>query len=293
MGQSTDTSAYVAAGAQMASTSASIIANSSINEKTREWNEKMADRSRQWAKDDWNMQNEYNSPTAQMARLKAAGLNPNLIYGKGAGDMTSGAVRSSDTPQWNPKPGNYEGFGQSIMAFIDIKFKEQQMENMRTQMALLNQDQTLKNLMIDRTAWDNQFKKDHNIGPSGTSSDYLASQIKGAEIKNSIAENELQVLEAIKPQSIQKAAEIILNMRMERTKDQTQVNLMKQQIENLKQDNRLKKFDEDLRKQGIMPGTPWYVKAITSFLDKNNLLAIPEKLGLGGVIGSDKVFPVK
>lgn len=29
----------------------------------------------------WNKGNEYNSPTAQMTRLKQAGLNPNLVYG--------------------------------------------------------------------------------------------------------------------------------------------------------------------------------------------------------------------
>lgn len=30
----------------------------------------------------WQRQNEYNSPAAQMARYRAAGLNPNLIYGQ-------------------------------------------------------------------------------------------------------------------------------------------------------------------------------------------------------------------
>ena len=30
----------------------------------------------------WNMENEYNLPTNQMARFKDAGLNPNLIYGQ-------------------------------------------------------------------------------------------------------------------------------------------------------------------------------------------------------------------
>ena len=29
-------------------------------------------------------QNEYNSPKAQMSRLAAAGLNPNLVYGSSA-----------------------------------------------------------------------------------------------------------------------------------------------------------------------------------------------------------------
>lgn len=38
----------------------------------------------------WNMQNEYNSPAAQMQRYQAAGLNPNLIYGQGNnGNATS------------------------------------------------------------------------------------------------------------------------------------------------------------------------------------------------------------
>lgn len=31
----------------------------------------------------WNRENEYNSPKAQMARLKEAGLNPYLVYGHG------------------------------------------------------------------------------------------------------------------------------------------------------------------------------------------------------------------
>lgn len=31
----------------------------------------------------WKEQNEYNDPSQQMARLKAAGLNPNMVYGTG------------------------------------------------------------------------------------------------------------------------------------------------------------------------------------------------------------------
>lgn len=32
----------------------------------------------------WNLNNAYNDPSAQMMRLKAAGLNPNLVYGSGS-----------------------------------------------------------------------------------------------------------------------------------------------------------------------------------------------------------------
>lgn len=45
--------------------------NSSIAQENRDWNYKM-----------WKEQTAYNSPTEQMSRLKAAGLNPNLVYGQ-------------------------------------------------------------------------------------------------------------------------------------------------------------------------------------------------------------------
>ena len=59
-------------------------------------------RSRKDSLEDWNRQNEYNSPEAQMRRFKAAGLNPNLIYGQ---TNTAAPVRSAEykTPNLSPK----------------------------------------------------------------------------------------------------------------------------------------------------------------------------------------------
>ena len=44
---------------------------------------------------DFHMQNAYNSPSAQMARYKDAGLNPNLIYG----EMTTAQPVRQSSPQ--------------------------------------------------------------------------------------------------------------------------------------------------------------------------------------------------
>lgn len=38
----------------------------------------------------WNLQNQYNSPAAQMQRFKEAGLNPYLIYGQGSNGNATG-----------------------------------------------------------------------------------------------------------------------------------------------------------------------------------------------------------
>lgn len=47
----------------------------------------------------WNLNNEYNSPSAQMERYKEAGLNPNLIYGNGS---SSAGNSSSPAEGYNP-----------------------------------------------------------------------------------------------------------------------------------------------------------------------------------------------
>ena len=50
---------------------------------TNRTNERIAARAQAFDLNMWNLQNQYNSPSAQMDRLRAAKLNPNLIYGSG------------------------------------------------------------------------------------------------------------------------------------------------------------------------------------------------------------------
>lgn len=64
----------------------------------RIWNFNMAQIENQWARENWNMQNQYNTPQMQMARFKAAGLNPHLIYGQG----NPGNAQSIQTPDVKP-----------------------------------------------------------------------------------------------------------------------------------------------------------------------------------------------
>jgi hypothetical protein len=50
----------------------------------------------------WNMQNKYNTPKAQMGRLKDAGLNPNLIYGSGSANTgVAGSIAPSKAAPYN------------------------------------------------------------------------------------------------------------------------------------------------------------------------------------------------
>lgn len=79
------------------------LSQSSMNKKTRKWNEHMMQLQRQWAHQDWEKQNAYNSPQQQMQRLKEAGLNPHLIYGGSSGIQAAQSINQPTPQNWNPK----------------------------------------------------------------------------------------------------------------------------------------------------------------------------------------------
>lgn len=70
-------------------------------------NEQLINEQNQLNLQQWNRENLYNSPSEQMKRLKAAGLNPNLMYGNGAGSLLSAPspemqAAHTEAPQIDP-----------------------------------------------------------------------------------------------------------------------------------------------------------------------------------------------
>ena len=58
----------------------------------------------------WNMQNEYNKPVNQMARLREAGLNPNLV----AGSLSNSVAGSIHAPSKEDLRSPFENLDLSI-----------------------------------------------------------------------------------------------------------------------------------------------------------------------------------
>lgn len=76
--------------------------------------------------DMWNATNEYNSPVNQMARFKAAGLNPNLIYGQMSNVPPPAYVKA--------EAANASGFDAIADAIKDYETMQLQHEGMEHQM---------------------------------------------------------------------------------------------------------------------------------------------------------------
>lgn len=97
--------------AQNRNISKQIAAQKEENAKMREYNLKLAKLQNQWNIDQWNRENEYNTPAAMMARLKSGGLNPDLMYQNGTSGLTA-ASSPSMTAGAPATPQDFSALGQ-------------------------------------------------------------------------------------------------------------------------------------------------------------------------------------
>lgn len=229
----------------------------------------------------WNRENAYNSPSAQMSRFAAAGLNPNLIYGD------SGAALAANSPQMsldpvgtgssNVAPYAQEGFGANFdyvsaaRLGLDSQLVKAQVQKMNAEtLGILNDndfkdasfDLRLENLAegIANTIADTDVKT--------STSENIRTDTEGKKIANEIAD-------ATKETQIQQAAENLENTKREgwnlvkmgrnidaaTSKMHTETSLIKVQKRIAELDEKIRKVDADnadvlmdLRKQreGIM-----------------------------------------
>ena len=140
--------AMINSAAQLASTAGQIVMQGNANKKNRKWAESRYNQQRKDSLADWNMQNEYNSPEAQMRRLKAAGLNPNLVYGNGTVANNSQQVKSADTPSFEYVAPRLDlsGIGSYFNQMYELKMRKEQISNLEQQRRNMEAQERLTNL---------------------------------------------------------------------------------------------------------------------------------------------------
>lgn len=159
-------------------------ANMEIAKYQAQWQQQENEKAYQRSLNMWNLQNEYNSPTQQMARIRAAGLNPNLVYGNGVTGNSSGS-----TPQYEPAKFNaptmqaYRGWNlgisDAISQFLSYRTAKAQVDNMEAQNSLIRQ----------QTA--TEATKQANIAASTSRSEFdlnMAKELKDVSVSSAIAD---------------------------------------------------------------------------------------------------------
>lgn len=259
----------------------------------RKWARKQYEIEKADALANWNRQNEYNSPEAQMARLKKAGLNPNLVYGNGA-DHTAGAIPgpgSADPGKWTPETPNTAALGQSLFAGYDLSIKQAQADNMGVQNDVLEQqvlklqaetaatlvnsakteqerahaaalfEGVLRNQNITNDLKVQEYGQKDTMFPYDL--DFKKVMLKTQEAKYQITLNQEERDAATHTSSLLEAAQRIAKLRDSRLNENA---LSSAQYDKLEFETRvqkaeaiIKEFDAEMTKQGIRPGNAqWY-----------------------------------
>lgn len=181
--------ATITALAAVATQAGNSLAQSSMNRKTREWNEKQYGKQRTDALADWARTNEYNSPLQQMARLKEAGLSPHLIYGGGANSISQ-PVRSTDTKSWSPQAPQFDG-GQVVSQYFGVQQQQNALKIQQEQITSLKLD----NMFKEQTLTDRIQTPGINNAATETKIDNMMEDTNMIRLKQSLQGNEYQKLE--------------------------------------------------------------------------------------------------
>jgi tetratricopeptide (TPR) repeat protein len=184
------TSAAIAA-ANIASQGINAFSTSSMNRKTREWNEAMYQKQRQDALDDWNRQTLYNSPIEQMRRLKEAGLNPNLVYGSGQTQQPAQPVRGTDMKSWNPTPPQID-MGEAVRGALSAEQSILNQQLIKANIVKTIADSGLKQKALDY--YDQNFQINKEYKEAQTTFSINENQRKDLKNTQDIAESASRIL---------------------------------------------------------------------------------------------------
>ena len=188
----------------------------------------------------WNLQNAYNSPTQQMARLRTAGLNPNLVYGNGVTGNSAGS-----TPQYQPADikraelspyrGWNQGLSDAVSNFLAYRSNRAQVENMEAQNSLIRQ----------QTA--TEATRQANIAASTARSEFDLSQANRLkDVSVSMAEAQMVKSQHDASTSWANSKQAWIKYNIDKALQQTRIDVGKKEYEQLVQATRRLYQDNDI-----------------------------------------------
>lgn len=240
---------------------------------TNQANLQLASLQNKWNIEQWNRENEYNSPEAQMQRLKQAGLNPNLAYENGTVHNVSAhspTMQRAELQAYTNYANDYGNAGHQFMSGIGqilqtMQTKSQtdmlasQSDYLKTQIESEKLRQIYQQVQNADLKFDFDFKSElRNVNKMFRENELtnLLVQQEGSKIENQVR---LANLDTIR-----------LNMSLTReqiSKVQNEIKFIQANTGKVKQDELRERLNNALRKQGINPDDPVIYRVIGRALD--------------------------
>lgn len=245
------------------------------NRKSREFSREMYDRTKADNLAFWDQQNKYNSPQAQMQRLKEAGLNPNLIYGGSGNSGQAAPIQTPDVQSAQFRSTDFAGgaaqSANNLAEFQNMEIRQAQLDNLFAQGSVLKQEALLKAAQVGATTAGtarSQFDLDFASELRNTSADFLRTQVDKMKADLQFTLSQTEINAAKNSSDLREAAERIMTMRLGRVGARLDQAKTRQLIQGIKTDNSIKALDLKFYKEGIPPGSPFYMKTLATVIER-------------------------
>lgn len=257
------------------------------NNSQRDWAGHMYDVQRQDALADRAFENNYNSPAAQMERLKAAGLNPNLVYGSGNATQGSAAVRSSNPGSYSPKAPQVEmgGIGSALMLMYNVMKTQAETDNIRAATDLAKQNVLVAETQADRNR--QEITRSSTLLPVDVQREQSVIGKTNADAARVLAETEKIPYEIAKLKvdtkftidqnvraaklnnaTIEKMLQEKLLVMLHQSKTEKEIDQIKYATEHIKTEVNLKQFELNQKFKGIYPSDNMLLRLINEAMQK-------------------------
>lgn len=221
--------------------------------------------------EDWRRQNKYNDPSAQMARLKAAGLNPNMIYGSGTAAATGSGAPASP-PKYSPADQEYNI--QAPSSALSMLSQYQNIEKTKADTALKWGELGIQALQVDSATLTIEQKELQNEILRETGTKLAESKVEQSEAniestKQKTKESKARTENIL--QSTENLKETINNIE----KQGKQIDAQTDSIRKLIELNEIRRLVENknwewFRDYQIKPSDPSYMKYIIDIAQKTD-----------------------
>jgi hypothetical protein len=217
----------------------------------------------------WDMQNEYNSPQKQMQRLQSAGLNPNMVYQSGGATQAAGSIQTPDVQGGQFRAPDFSQISNPVQGYFDTKIKQAQYDNLLAANTTMQQEAILK---AAQALGETSRTKGQGIANDLAATNFQYS-VEGAQLANQQTRANTQFTldsntraQIMQGKSLQLIAQDILLRAQQAANTKAERNNIYQTLQNLKKEGQLRDFDINLRRMGINPTDPTWMRVATQAL---------------------------
>lgn len=232
------------------------------NVKNRKFTREMYGRQRADALADWHMQNEYNSPRAQMQRFQEAGLNPALIYGQMS---EAGGVRSSSSSGGQAEAPQVDAMSK-LLAGFNVKQAKAQTDNLEEVNKNLQVERDLKRAQIAQIITSTnltEVQKQKLLFDLGVETDLRDTTIEGRRAAVDRLKVETQSIHSeiiraweLQPHKVKGMVLDNLQKQKQLAKTDQEIKEIEAKIKLFEQEWKINRMDEKLSDQNFNPKAP-------------------------------------